>query len=124
MKTSKIICLILVITTIAIFHVWQQTQIVKLSYQRQNKLGLCRERIDQNMFLRYNLMKLVSSYNLTKSLGTFDTSYEIPHFSQIVDLRGAALSSSSNLEMSRAKGKENIFLSLFGPRLEAEAQTR
>ena len=74
-------------------------------------------------------MSLASSGNLTKQLKSFDASYEIPHFSQIVDLRGAnarrklELTSLSRQEQVQEE-RENIFLSLFSPKSQAEAQTK
>lgn len=132
MKISRIINVILLVTCCSLFYVWQQTQIVKLSYNRQAKLKLSRQLLDRNMFLGYNLMSLASSANLTKHLSAFEASYEIPRFSQIVDLRSAnakrkleltSLSRQQAQEYS-ARNRQNIFLSLFSPKTQAEAQTK
>jgi len=129
MIIAKTIRLILISTAICVFCVWQQTQIVKLSYNKQDKISLCSQLLDRNTFLRYNLMMLESSGNLSKSLVTFDDSYEMPHFSQIVDLRSRqekdrlALNASKKYsQVQQNKEKPNLFLSLFSPRSQAEAQ--
>lgn len=132
MKTSKITCLILLITGICLLYVWQQNQIVELAYERQKRLRVLTQDLDQNMILRYNLMTLASAGNLTKSLKIFDTDYEIIHFSQIVDLRSTEgknnlESTSINRQKTRSskdEGRQNIFLSLFSPKSQAQAQTR
>jgi hypothetical protein len=132
MKISRIVNIILLITCCSVFYVWQQTQIVKLSYKKQEKLKLCHQLLDRNMLLRYNLLSLASSENLTKNLQSFDDSYEIPHFSQVVDLRDRDARSKLELtSLSRGqaqeyekKNRQNIFLSLFSPKSQAEAQTK
>ena len=132
MKISRSISVILLVTCCSLFYVCQQTQIVKLSYKKQEKLRLSRQLLDQNMFLRYNLMSLASSGNLTKHLSTFEANYEIPHFSQIIDLRDGnakrkleltSLSRQQAQELS-VKNRQSIFLSLFSPKSQAQAQTK
>jgi hypothetical protein len=131
MKVSKIISLILLITLICLFYVWQKTEIVKLAYQKQKKLALYAELLDQNMILRYNLNTLVSFNNLERTLKLFDTDYEIPHLSHIIDLRDKHIgrvveiaSSGEKYPSSKRRKISNIFLNLFIPRSQAEAQDK
>lgn len=133
MKTSKIISLIIFVTALSLVYVWQQAKVIELAYEKQKKIKLCRALLDRNTFLRYNLNTLKSSGNLTKNLREFDVDYEMPSFTQIVDLRSTneknklKLASASRQEIklnSQEKTKENIILSLFSPRSQAEAQTK
>lgn len=133
MKTSKIIALIFLITTLSLIYVYQQIHIVELSYEKQKKLKLCRQLLDHNTFLRYNLISLESSVNLTKNLKVFELNYEMPAFTQIVDLRSSADRNKLELVLARQqktplnnkeKKKENILLSLFSLKSQAEAQTK
>lgn len=130
-RTSKIIALIFLITALSIGYVWQQARIVVLAYEKQKKAKLCRQLLDRNVFLRYNLVSLESSGSLSRNLKTFEADYEMPAFSQIVDLRS---NTQKNSELARGgqqefhlvkeKPRENLFLSLFSVRSQAEAQIK
>lgn len=126
MKTSKIICLILLITMISVAYVWQQTEIVKLAYNKDKRAKFHRELSDKNMALSYNVLMRESSVSLNKSLDIFDKDYEMPHFSQIVDLRNSKSQNGLGLFSKETPqlNKSNFFLSLFSLKSQAEAQTK
>lgn len=134
MKTSRIIFVTLFITALSLVYVWQQTKIIEFAYEKQKKIKLCRQLLDRNMFLRYNLITLESSGNLSKNLKAFEADYEMPAFTQIVDLRtsqekgnlelASGRRQDSRINLNKEKIKENILLSLFSPKSQAEAQTK
>lgn len=58
-----IICLI-TLTCLSLAYTWQQTAIIKLAYLENNKDKVCKELLDRNQYLRYNLLSQKSAMSL------------------------------------------------------------
>ncbi|MFQ5681394.1 MAG: hypothetical protein ACE5GG_05030 [Candidatus Omnitrophota bacterium] len=120
MKTGRIVAFIFLGTGLCLGYVCQQTRIVRLCYERQHKTKVCRNLIDENMSLRYNIIQLASSRNLTRHLEKLGADYEIADFSRVVELRPRVVMEKVYARRAVAVEKESMFSSLFSPRAEAQ----
>ena len=80
-----IICL-MALTTLSLVYTWQQSEIIKLAYLENNKNKACKELLDRNQYLRYNLISQKSALNLGNKLLDGAANFEIPQPSQVITL--------------------------------------
>lgn len=80
-----IICL-MALTTLSLVYTWQQTEIIKLAYLENNKNNVCKELLDRNQYLRYNLISQKSALNLGNKFLDGAANFEIPQPSQMMTL--------------------------------------
>jgi hypothetical protein len=66
MRTSKMVMLIFVFVLVAFFHVFLQTEIIKLGYEVKKNEDRLQELVDNNRVLNYNIYALESPYSLDK----------------------------------------------------------
>ena len=116
MRLNKFFIIVLTVTLLAVVYVYQQSKIIHLAYQEQDRLAFLERLVDHNNNLRYNMdrqMSLVSIVGLFK-----DGDFEWPHRKQLVSLSTA----QQNLEdKKQIKETESIFTRLFGLKSQAEA---
>lgn len=86
MRLRYFIIILFIVTLLSLIYTWQQVNIIKLAYQENNKAAIYKELLDSNHYLRYNLIKLKSSYNLGNKLLDDKTDFEIPKHSQMLTL--------------------------------------
>lgn len=80
-----IICLI-ALTCLGLVYTWQQTEIIKLAYLENNKDKVCKELLDRNQYLRYNLMSQKSALSLGNKFLDGAANFEIAQPSQMMTL--------------------------------------
>lgn len=80
-----IICLI-ALTCPSLVYTWQQTEIIRLAYLENNKNKVCKELLDRNHYLRYNLVSQKSALNLGNKLLGGAANFEIAQPSQMMTL--------------------------------------
>lgn len=86
MRLKYFIIILFTVTLLSLFYAWQQVSIIKLAYEENNKAAVYKEFLDRNRNLRYNLIKLKSSYHLGNKLLDDNTDFEIPKRSQTLTL--------------------------------------
>ena len=116
MGLNKIFIIVLGITMLALLYVYQQSNIIQLAYQEQERLALLENLINKNNNLRYNLdrqMSLVSISGLWQ-----EGHFEWPNRKQLLSFSTI----SQELEQSKqVKETESIFTRFFGLKSQAEA---
>lgn len=118
MRLHKFIIVLLLVTILALFYVWQQTEIIKLAYDGQQKSRAYRSMLDKNYILMYNLAILKSSQNLGQKVFIDNSEFQMPEAKQVVELKYVAL----NTINPASKQKKNILTRLFDFGLRAEAK--
>ncbi|MFC1646487.1 hypothetical protein ACFL2Y_04845 [Candidatus Omnitrophota bacterium] len=73
MKTSKIITLIFIFVFFAFFHVFLQTETIKLGYEVKKNEDKFQECIDNNNILKYNISALESPHVLNRQVSLKDS---------------------------------------------------
>lgn len=115
MRLNKFIITAITVTLVSVLYVYQQSKIVYLAYQEQERSDLLEEFIDRNNNLQYELnhqMSLVSIEKLWK-----DGDFEWPHQEQLVSL----LTEQQISENREEKEPGNLFTHIFGLKSQAEA---
>ena len=118
MSLTKFFMIILAVTLLALFYVYQESKIIHLAYQEQERLAFLETLMDKNNNLRYNIdrqMSLVSIAELWQ-----DGDFEWPGRKHLV--------SSSTMQQAlrdkqQIKETENLFTRLFGLKSQAEARS-
>jgi len=99
------------ITLLSLAYTWQETEIIKLAYQENQKTRDYKELLDKNRALRYNLVSLKSSSNLGAKLFNDNTEFEIPRSTQMFVV---PLPKKENVNNSQgALIKDGIILGMF-----------
>ncbi|MBU1999172.1 MAG: hypothetical protein KKE64_06720, partial [Candidatus Omnitrophica bacterium] len=68
MKLSKFLLLAFIVTSAALFYVWQQTEIFRLGYVNQKNVVDFQKLLDANSILRYNLKSETSLIQMGEAL--------------------------------------------------------
>ena len=116
MRITKFLIIAFAVTLLAVLYVYQQSKIIHLAYQGQERLALFESSVDKNSNLRYNInrqMSLVSIAGLWE-----EGDFEWPHQKQLVSLTTIRQTPEDNRQI---KETENIFTRLLGLRSQAEA---
>jgi hypothetical protein len=116
MRITKFLIIAFAVTLLAVLYVYQQSKIIHLAYQGQERLALLESSVDKNSNLRYNInrqMSLVSIAGLWE-----EGDFEWPHQKQLVSLSTTRQTPEDNRQI---KETENIFTRLLGLRSQAEA---
>ena len=116
MSLNKIFTIVLGITLVALLYVYQQSKIIQLAYQEQERLAFLENVINKNNNLKFNIdrqMSLVSIVDLWQ-----DGNFEWPHQKQLVSL---STIKQGLKETKQIKEKETIFTRIFGLKSQAEA---
>ena len=86
MKLKYFIICLMALTILSLVYAWQQTEIIKLAYLENNKDKVCKELLDRNQYLRYNLLSQQSALNLGNKFLDGADNFEIPQQSQMLSL--------------------------------------
>ena len=116
MRLTKFLIIVSAVTLLAVLYVYQQSKIIHLAYQEQERLVLLESLVDKNHNLRYGInlrMSLVSIAELWQ-----DGDFEWPHRKQLVSLSQPQQTPENNEQI---KETENIFTRLLGLSSQAEA---
>ena len=116
MRLNKFFIIVLTVTLLAVVYVYQQSKIIHLAYQGQERLALLESLVDKNSNLRYNInrqMSLVSIAGLWE-----EGNFEWPHEKQLVSLSTTGQTFEDNRQIEET---ENIFTRLLGLKSQAEA---
>lgn len=133
MRLSKFLFTMVIITTVSVVYIQQQTFLLKLSYEIKDKKGTLGELLDENKILMYKVLALKAPSNLEKTLTLKDVQLEMPQEWQVVSLSemeaqeglasGSSPSPSFNFSLNKPKAK-NILLSIFNLKSQAEAEAQ
>ena len=107
------------ITSLAVFYVWQQTEIFRLAYEGQKKMAAFQDYFDKNTVLKYNIEKGASLVRIGNKLSQ-DAAFNMPKTYQLVRLSYPLEGSSAGGEVVQ---KESLAWRIFGVRRQAEAKT-
>ena len=66
MKTSRIIAIIFIVIFFAFFHVFLQTEIIKLGYEVKDNEDTMQQLLENKRVLQYNIYTLESPYRLER----------------------------------------------------------
>jgi hypothetical protein len=116
MRLSKFFIITLAVTFLALLYVHQQSKIIHLAYQEQERLAFFQRVVDRNNNLEYTLkqgMSLVSIEELWR-----DGDFEWPHREQLMSFSTMQQVSRNNEQI---KETESIFTRLLGLKSQAEA---
>ena len=116
MGLNKILIIVLGITILALLYVYQQSNIIQLAYQEQERLTLLENLINKNNNLKYNVerqMSLVSVANLWQ-----EGHFEWPNQKQLLSFSTIQQKPEQSKQI---KEEESIFTHFFGLKSQAEA---
>jgi hypothetical protein len=120
MRLPKFLCLVSLITVLALLYVWQQTEIFRLAYIGGSHSVVFNELLDKNAHLRYNIERSASLIRIGEKVCA-SNNLEMPDTYRLVRL---VSSGEGILSASRPiPKKESIFSRLFGIKRQAEAKT-
>lgn len=119
MRLSRFLSLVTFITALSLLYVYQQTEVVRLAYVGQKRMGIFEELLDKNSVLRYNLGKRISLVRIGELSENSD--FQMPDSYKLVKLSA----SGQRLRVSAHKpSKENLASRIFGVKQEAQAKDR
>ncbi|MFH1338338.1 MAG: hypothetical protein ABIH40_00600 [Candidatus Omnitrophota bacterium] len=116
MNPIKFLMIILIITAIASVYVHQQTRIVQLAYQEQERLAYLRNLLDENKSLKYRIDQRTSLISIAKICPIDD--FEWPHGKQLASLPSVWGFAESDIRTDESAG---ILSGLFRLKSQAEA---
>lgn len=119
MRLNKFLSMVISITFVSLFYVYQQSEIVRLAYSEQKQHSVFQELLDKNSILRYNIEKNCSLVSIGKSVSDH-SDFQMPDRYQLVRLvptkEGMTL-------VEQSSNKETLLSRIFGIRGQAEART-
>lgn len=116
MNLKKILITVSLFTFLALAHVYQQSKIIQLAYEEQQRLALLENLIDKNNNFRYNINWRTS---LVSMAGIWEKQeFEWPRQQQLASL---SFRSKTSQEAAKSQELENVFAGLFRLRSQAEA---
>lgn len=119
MKLSRFIFIVLFLTIVGLFYVWQQTEIFCLAYKGQKRLSLYQALAEKNAILKYCKQSDISLVRISDRLDGKDK-FQIPETYRLVRL----VSRQKNIRAKANLSKRENFLSrFFGVKRQAEAKT-
>ncbi len=135
MQLTKFLIIILLVTLLALLYVYQQSKIIHLAYQEQERLALLESLIDKNNNLRYNINRRMSLISMAEVWQ--DGDFQWPHREQLVSsstvqqtpgdnkqtnpVGKITLAAGGTKTSNGGRETENIFTRLFGLKSQAEA---
>jgi len=111
MKILRFFIFMVIITSLSLVYVFQQTEIIKLAYQTDRKSSLYQELSNENIILKYDLDTLNSLSHLGKTLVAKEAKFELPNGSQLATLELPY--GLSGLRPLRQTKRKALTLSLF-----------
>jgi len=124
MKLCKFVFIIVFFTSIALFYVNQQIQIIVTSYEIQQKKVKLNYLFDKNIYLRYNINRLNSPSYLFSALNPDKNKEAEFKLSRSIRVKKLNVCLEKNFEGNKSfKPKVNLFSILLGLSASAEAET-
>ncbi|MFH1248031.1 MAG: hypothetical protein ABIG46_02105 [Candidatus Omnitrophota bacterium] len=120
MKLSKFLLLAFIVTSAALFYVWQQTEIFRLGYVNQKNVVDFQKLLDANSILRYNLKSETSLIQMGEALSG-SQEFHMPDSYILVKVQAPVVNSKGS-ESFIAKNI-NLFARLFSVKRQVEAKT-
>ena len=118
MKLPRFAAAAALVTGLALLYVYQQTEIIKLAYDGQQKSRLYRQLLDKGNILMYNLAILKSSANLGQKVFLESSGFQMPEAKQVMELKYTVLTGLD----SSSKAKKSLLSRIFDLGLRAEAK--
>ena len=118
MKTSRVISIIVLITAISLFYVYQQTEIFRMAYNCQKRSSSFQELLDKNTILRYNIKRAESLIYIGDKVSESEE-FQMPDSFQVVKV----FYEKPQVRSVSAPAGIRLVSRLFGIRREAEART-
>lgn len=109
----------IIITTVSVVYVQQQTSLLKLGYQMKDKEKTLEELLDKNKILMYNILAFKAPSSLEKRLIVRNVRLEMPGEWQFVSLPEVELREGVVLGKLKAK---NVLLGIFNLKSQAQAE--
>ena len=120
MKPAKFIFCIWIITAFALLYVWQQVELVRVSYEIREAKCEVAHLLDQNRSLRYNVASLSSPSRLAKENSVRNLELEPPESLELVRLiEVRPTETQSNISGPRRRRFIFSFFILESPQAEA-----
>lgn len=121
MSLSKLLTTIMLIATISIFFVHQQTELIKQSYELRSNQNKLDDLLDRNRILEYNVIALKAPTNLESRLTAYDIKLVSPERRQVVRLANSSIEKESKA-IQNSQPQMASFLSFFTLSREAQAK--
>lgn len=116
MNLTKFLAILLAVTLLAVLYVYQQSKIIHLAYQEQEKLAFFQRLVDINNNLKYNMSRRMSLASIAELWQ--EGNFEWPHPNQLVSF---SIVQQTLDDTRRIKQTDSIFTRLFGLKSQAEA---
>lgn len=121
MRISRFLLSATFLTTLALFYVWQQTEVFRLAYTGQKSLIQCQDLLDKNTLLRYNIDTQISLTQLGDRISQ-DRDFQMPGTYRLVKSATSAGPLVVTLPNLKHLKQKNLVARIFGIRDEAEAK--
>ncbi len=113
----------MVLTVLALIYINLQMQIFDLAYQGKKKDKEVRRLLDENGNIMYGILTLKSANNLGDKLLSENSEMQFVDSNDIIKLQTRPLRAQrKNLAPKKAEKKQNVLISLFSLKSQAEAK--
>jgi len=119
MRIARFLLSVIMITSLCLLYVYQQTEIFTLAYAAQKRVSVFQELLDTNTLLRYNIGKCSSLVRIGNKISQ-SSDFQMPDTYQLVQLH---YSGEGVKVAGRLPKKESLAARFFGIKRQAEAQT-
>lgn len=116
MKINRFLVIAVILTSLSLLYVWQQTEIFRLAYLGQRNDIAHQDLLDKNSILRYNIKKNASLVYIANTYSK-EADFQMPESFRLV----RAVGPGKILVSESLPRKQNLLSRLFGVRREAEA---
>ena len=119
MRLSTFLVIVVLLTSVALLYVYQQTEVFLLAYVGQKKQVLFSDLLDKNTVLRYNMNRNASLIHLGNKVSS-SSDYEIPDSYRLVRM---SVSDEALRQKAKSINRQNLLSNIFGVKAQAEANT-
>lgn len=119
MKLTRFLSVVILLTIVSLFYVWQQTEIFCLAYKGQKRKSLYQGLTEKNAVLKYCKQSNISLVRISDTLGEKDK-FQIPETYRLVRL---VLPQRSPKVKISSPERQSLLSRLFGVKKQAEAKT-
>ena len=119
MRLSTFLVIVVLLTSVALLYVYQQTEVFLLAYVGQKKQVLFSALLDKNTVLRYNMNRNASLIHLGNKVSS-SSDYEIPDSYRLVRM---SVSDEALRQKAKSINRQNLLSNIFGVKAQAEANT-
>ena len=118
MRLSKFLYLVICVTFLSLFYVWQETEVFRLAYVGQKNQDAFQDLLDKNIALRYNIKQRTSLINIGDKVSK-EADFQMPDNYRLVRL----LYPPEIRVSEHLPRQENIVSRIFSIKRQAEAKT-